>query len=678
MDATAHPPFRENRLANATSPYLLQHAHNPVDWYEWGDEALDRARREDKPLLVSIGYAACHWCHVMERESFEDAGTAALMNASFVSVKVDREERPDLDSIYMDAVQAMTGQGGWPMTVFCSPDGTPFFAGTYFPNEPRHGMPAFRDVLAGVADAWRDQREQVVQQGARVLSAISRTGSVRRSADPLSEEIERTAFAAMRGSFDREWGGFGGAPKFPQPMTLEFVLRCALRGYDGALEMAMTTLDRMAAGGIHDHVGGGFHRYSVDGRWHVPHFEKMLYDNAQLGLVYLHAYQMTGHERYRRVVTETLEYLLRDMRHPDGGFFSSRDADSEGEEGRFYVWSWDELVESAGEEIAGWYGATPGGNWDGTNVLWAPPRSGPEPEGIDAARLRLLDARAARVRPATDDKILAAWNGLVISACAEAGRVLRRQEWIDAAETAAEFLLRRLRRDDGRLLRAWRGGRTSGPAYADDHALVGRAFLDLYETTFNPRWFEEARRLAAALVDLFADQEGGGFYQTGSDAETLVLRPKELFDNAVPSGSSSAAELLIRLAMFTGELDDERAGVSALRIVRDLMERAPLGFGRALCALDLYLGPSREVAIIGDHGAPDTGALLGEVRSGWRPNTVVAAAVPAQHDDMVALLRDRPQVDGRATAYVCERFVCQRPTTDPGELRRQLAAASAG
>jgi len=501
------------------------------------------------------------------------------------------------------------------MTVFCSPDGTPFFAGTYFPNEARHGMPAFRDVLVGVANAWRDQREQVVRQGARVLDAISRTASLRQSSDPLSEDVERSAFDTVRRSFDREWGGFGGAPKFPQPMTLEFVLRCALRGYDGALAMATTTLDRMAAGGMHDHVGGGFHRYSVDGRWHVPHFEKMLYDNAQLAPAYLHAFQLTGNDRYQRIVEESLEYVLREMRHPDGGFFSSQDADSDGEEGRFYVWSWDELVATAGEDVAVWYGAAPRGNWEGTNVLWVPPQSGPEPEGLDQARNRLLDRRSARERPATDAKILAAWNGLAISAFAEAGRVLDRADWIDAAEHAAAFLLTHLVRDDGRLLRAWRDGRTSGPAYADDHALVARALLDLYETTFDSRWFDAARGVAAALVDLFADRERGGFYQTGSDADALVLRPKQLFDNTVPSGNSAAADLLLRLALFTGEPDDERTGVSALRVVRDLMERAPLGLGRALCALDLYLGPAREVAIVGDRNTPDTDALLNEVRA---------------------------------------------------------------
>jgi uncharacterized protein len=673
-----------NRLIDEASPYLLQHAHNPVDWYPWGQEALERARRADRPLLVSIGYAACHWCHVMEHESFEDPETAALMNANFVCVKVDREERPDVDAIYMDAVQAMTGHGGWPMTVFCEPDGSPFFAGTYYPNEPRHGMPAFRQVLEAVAEAWRSQRDQVRDQGRRVTESISRTAMLRESTDPLTEAVARGAFEVVRRQFDREWGGVGGAPKFPQPATWEFVLRCHMRGYDGALEMITTTLDRMAGGGMYDHVGGGFHRYSVDGRWLVPHFEKMLYDNAQLARLYLHAHQVTGEPRYRGVVEETLGHLLRDVRHPDGAFFSSQDADSEGVEGKFYVWSWDELLDVAtgtaggdpglARSIVESLGASPSGNWEGANVLWTP-REAASDHAIQSALARTLaelhERRERRVRPAIDDKVLAAWNGLAISAFAEAGRVLGDPAWVEAAEWAAEFVLTRLRRDDGRLLRSWREGRPGPPGYADDHALMARACLDVYETTFDPRWFEEARRLCDDLVRLFADRERGGFFQTGSDADALVVRPKELFDNAVPSGNSAAADALLRLSLFTGDPSDERAGVSALRVVRDLMERAPLGFGNALCALDLYLGPATEVAVVGDPGGVQP--FVRELRSAFRPNAVVAATVDGG-GGAVPLLRDRPAVDGRATAYVCERFVCQRPTTDVAEFRRQLDA----
>src|SRR3954470_13766808 len=415
-----------NHLAGATSPYLLQHAHNPVDWYPWGDEALRRAREQDKPILLSIGYAACHWCHVMERESFENDATAALMNEHFVSIKVDREERPDLDAIYMDAVQAMTGSGGWPLTAFLTPDGKPFYAGTYFPDEDRHGMPAFRKVLSAIAETWHERRDEVETQSARVVDAIGRTSTLDASADALSDEVLLEAASALKGAFDRTWGGFGGAPKFPQPMTLEFLLRRHLRNDPDALELVTLTLDRMANGGMYDQVGGGFHRYSTDARWHVPHFEKMLYDNAQLVRLYVHAFQVTRDERYARVVRQTCDYLLREMRHPGGGFFSSQDADSEGVEGKFFIWSWDELVEVGGEPVATAFGATPSGNWEGTNVLWHPlafaaiadEHDLDETElrqRVDAARVELFERRATRVRPATDDKILAAWNAMTIA-----------------------------------------------------------------------------------------------------------------------------------------------------------------------------------------------------------------------------------------------------------------------
>ena len=655
-----------NRLAEATSPYLLQHADNPVDWFEWGEDALRRARETDRPILLSVGYAACHWCHVMERESFEDPEIARLMNEHFVSVKVDREERPDVDAIYMDAVQAMSGHGGWPMTVFLTPDGEPFFAGTYFPPEDRHGLPGFPRVLQTVAEAWRDRREDLLGQGRRVIEAIGRGPSA--PPDPLTEDLLRQAFAGLRGGFDREWGGFGGAPKFPQPMTLEFLLRCHLRGWEGALDMVTHTLDRMAAGGIHDHLGGGFHRYAVDRTWLVPHFEKMLYDNAQLARLYLHAWQVTGTEEYRRVATGTVDYLLREMRHAEGGFFSSQDADSEGEEGRFFVWSWEELVGEVGEEVAEALGAGPEGNWEGRNVLWRP--SG-EAEVPEEARGRLFRVRERRVKPATDDKVLAGWNGLAISALARAGRALGAPRYVEAASAAADFLLSALRREDGRLLRAWREGRTSGPAYLDDHALVAAACLDLYETTFELRWFEEARGLADEILRLFRD-DGRGFFQTGADAEGLVLRPKDLFDNAVPSGNSVAAEVLQRLALLTGEAEYEQAGASALRVVRELMERAPSGFGHALGALDLYLSAAKEIAIVGDPDDAATRALIDEVWRRYLPNAVLAVG-NADGATSVALLEGRDPVDGKPAAYVCERFVCQRPVTEPEVLAAKLA-----
>jgi uncharacterized protein len=667
-----------NRLIDETSPYLLQHAHNPVDWYPWGPEALERARAEDKPILLSIGYAACHWCHVMAHESFEDAETAAQMNRDFVNVKVDREERPDLDGIYMDAVQAMTGHGGWPMTVFLTPEGSPFYAGTYYPKVDRPGMPGFRRVLAAVTDAWDRRRDDARRQGDQVVQALAaQSGALGGTGDgQLGEETLRQAFEGLRGAFDATWGGFGQAPKFPQPMTLEFLLRCDLRGFEGALDMVRLTLDRMASGGIFDQLGGGFHRYSTDGRWLVPHFEKMLYDNALLVRLYTHAWQRTGDDRYRRVAGRTADYLLRELRHADGGFFSSQDADSEGVEGRFFVWSFDELAGIAGPRVARHLGATPEGNWEGTNVLWIPRPDDPELEAEVAAALpRLFEAREARAHPATDDKVLAAWNGLAITALAEAGRAFGEPRYTDAALAAGRFVLESLTDDRGRLLRSWREGRRGGPGYLDDYACMADACLTLYERTFDLRWLRETRRLAEAMVELFADPGGDGFYQTGRDAEQLVIRPRELFDNAVPAGSSMAADVLQRLGRLTGAPDTEQAGLAALRPVLGVLGRAPTGFGHALGAADFALARVREVAIVGDPGADDTEALLARVWRTYQPNRVLAAAAPddAAAQGEVPLLADRPALQGRATAYVCEHFVCQLPVTEPDELAAQLA-----
>ncbi len=606
-----------NRLAAATSPYLLQHAHNPVDWYEWGPEALERARSEDRPILLSVGYSACHWCHVMERESFEDPATAALMNENFVPIKVDREERPDIDAVYMDAVQAMTGQGGWPMTVFLTPEQEPFYGGTYYPPEDRHGLPGFPRLLQAIAEAWRSRRS--------------------------------------------DWGGFSPAPKFPQPMGVELLLRMHLRGDRDALAMAVTTLDRMAAGGIYDQLGGGFHRYSTDARWLVPHFEKMLYDNAQLALAYLHAWQVTGRQPYRRVVRETLDYLLREMRDPAGGFWSAQDADSEGEEGKFFTWTQDELA-TAG--APGALGALPGGNWEGVNVLWMP-------DGLDAERpadevlRRLLELRAARVRPATDDKVLAAWNGLAIVALAEGGRVLGEPRYVAAAETAADFVLGSMRTADGRLARSWRAGRAGAPGFCDDYAAMAAGALALWETSFEPRWITTSVELGRELVRLFGDEDGG-FFQSAADAGTPLARPKELFDNAVPAGNSLAAGVLQRLGLLTGDAELEKAGVAALRGVRDLAERAPTGFGTALGALDLYLGPTRELAVVGT--AAQRGPLLETAWAAFRPRLVIAAGEVGATP--VALLEGRE----RPGAYVCERFTCRLPVDTPEALADALGA----
>jgi uncharacterized protein len=595
------------------------------------------------------------------------------MNERFVAIKVDREERPDVDGIYMDAVQAMSGSGGWPMSVFLTPEGKPFYAGTYFPDEPRHGLPAFRQVLEGIADAWTTRRDEVEVQSDRVIESIRRAGALEVSDEPLTGAVADEAFQTLRHAFDPRWGGFGGAPKFPHPMTLEFVLRQAIREVPDALEMVVLTLDRMAGGGMFDQVGGGFARYSTDGAWMVPHFEKMLYDNAQLALLYARAWLVTRDDHDREIASRTLDYLLREMRHTGGGFFSSQDADSEGVEGKFFVWSWGELVSLVGEEAAEAFGATPGGNWDGTNVLRAPAGN----DRWDEAARRLFEAREARVHPAVDDKILTAWNALAIRAFAEAGRIFDDRTYVEAAVSCAAFLWDHLRDEDGRLLRSWRDGVAGVRGFADDHALLAGAFLTLYETTADVRWFVAARTLCDTLLERFADRERGGFFQTGSDADELVIRPKDLYDNAVPSGNSAAAEALLRLALFTGEARYEDAAVSALRLVRDVLPSAPSGFGQALCALDLYLGPSYEVAIVGDPEASDTRALVDEVmRTRWRPNLVLAVASPKDVDagETVALLSDRPPIGADATAYVCQRFVCRLPVTEPSALASALDA----
>ncbi|HXF38018.1 MAG TPA: thioredoxin domain-containing protein, partial [Actinomycetota bacterium] len=572
--------------------------------------------------------------------------------------------------------------------------GKPFYAGTYFPPEDRHGIPAFRKILIAVSDAWRERREEVLAQGDRVVRVIAQGVEAVRGDGAPTEEVLGEAFGLLRRAFDHRWGGFGGGPKFPQPMTLEFVLRCHLRGMPDAGNILTATLDRMANGGIHDQVGGGFHRYAVDAAWHVPHFEKMLYDNALLARLYARAWQVTGEERYRRVARDTLDFLLRELRDPAGGFRSSLDADSEGEEGRYYVWSFDELVATAGEDrgvgeaVATALGALPEGNWEGTNVLWRPlpPEAVAAELGRDPLELevaveetlrRLARERERRVRPASDDKVLAGWNGLAVSALAEAGRAFGEPRYVEAARRAAAFVLRELRAADGRLLRAWRDGRTSGPAFADDHALLAEACLTLYETTFELRWFVEARRLADELLRLFHDAERGGFFQTGSDQDPLVLRPKELYDNAVPSGNSAAADALLRLALLTGEARYEEAAVSALALVREGMARAPTAFGHALCALDLHVAPAKEVAIVGDPSAPDTRALVEEVTvRRFLPHRVLAVAAPDDEEARraVPLLEGRTPVEGRATAYVCRRFVCELPVTEPAALAERLIA----
>jgi hypothetical protein len=664
-----------NRLAAETSPYLLQHAGNPVDWYPWGEEAFEKARREDKPILLSVGYSACHWCHVMERESFEDADIARLMNEYFVNVKVDREERPDVDQIYMEAVQAMTGHGGWPMTVFLTPEGVPFYGGTYFPPVPRHGLPGFPQLLRAVAEAWRERRAEVLASGRRLAAELGRSAGLRASTQLLTDEILFSAYQAISGQFDERQGGLGGAPKFPQPMIWEFVLRYWKRtGNPSAERMARTTLTRMARGGIYDQLGGGFHRYSVDARWLVPHFEKMLYDNAQLASLYLHGWLAFGDPEYRRVAEQTLDYLLREMTDPAGGFYSAQDADSEGEEGRFYVWTPEEIRAVLGgeaEDALGYWGVDRGPNFEDRNVLWVPGE--PDPARLAGACGRLLEARACRVPPARDDKVLAGWNGLACRAFAEAGRALGRPDYVAAAARNAEFVLTAMRAG-GRLLRTWRAGQARLRGYLEDYAMVAAGLLDVYEATFERRWLDEARALCDALLDLFWDQDLAGFYDTGRDHERLVVRPRNLFDNAVPSGSSVAIEALLRLSAFTGEERYRAAALAALRPMADLMARHPAAFGRFLCAHDFHLGPVTEVALVLPPG-DGAGPLLAEVFGRYLPNRVVAGLVEGQEAPGIPLLEGRRALDGRPTAYVCRNYACDLPTTDPATLARQLDAA---
>ncbi len=622
-----------NRLAGETSPYLLQHKDNPVDWYPWGEEALDRARAEDRPILLSIGYAACHWCHVMERESFEDEETAALMNERFVNVKVDREERPDLDAVYMDAVVAITGQGGWPMTVFLTPSGEPFFGGTYFPPAPRHGLPSFRQVLEAAARAYGERREDVGRSAAQLVEAVRSTSELAPSNEPLTDSLLSEAVRGLRRSFDPQWGGFGRAPKFPPASTLELLLR------RGELDLVTRTLDAMAAGGMYDLVGGGFHRYSVDEQWLVPHFEKMLYDNALLVPAYLHAWVVTGEERHRRVAQETCEYLLRDLALPDGGFASSQDADTDGVEGLTYTWTADEGVPA---ELLRPFE-------DGRAII----RGELDPE----LRTRLLEERSSRPQPGRDDKAIAAWNGLTLAALAEAGRRFPSDRLVLGAERLAEFLLSGLSGADGRLFRTWREGRAGVAGYLEDYADVAHGLLELHAATGELRWLEESNRLARLAVELFADDEHGGFFMTAHDAEPLVVRTKDLDDNPVPSGNSMLAHVLLRLARIYGDDELERRAVGVLRLLHGGLTRAPSAFGWALCTLDLYLAAPRELAILGRPEDEVARAALAP----FDPNTVVAFGP----SDGIPLLAGKRQIDGKPTVYVCERFACRAPETDP-------------
>jgi len=664
-----------NRLKHESSPYLQQHASNPVDWYPWGQEALDKADREDKPIFLSIGYSACHWCHVMARESFADEETAEILNEHFVSVKVDREERPDLDRIYMSAVQATTGGGGWPMSVFLTRDGRPFYTGTYFPPEHRHGLPSFKHVLTTIAEAWENRRDELVESSDHVVTAIERRMDIRGAEAELEPRTLSQALRSLRRDYDNKYGGWDGAPKFPQPMIIEFLLRLHhASGEPEALGMATGALDAMARGGIYDQLGGGFHRYSVDDRWLVPHFEKMLYDNAQLARVYLHAWQTTNEPLFRAVVEETLDYVLREMQNEQGGFCATQSAESEGQEGLFFVWTSDEIEDLLGEEAQPFidaYGVRPQGNWEGKTILtlegtWE------QRQALVAARERLLAAREQRVKPERDDKVLTSWNGLMLAAFAEAGHALDRDDYLRAAERNAAFLLQELRADDGHLFHTWRDGQAKVRGYLDDYANLVDGLLALHQATFETRWLRAAIDLTERMLDHFRAPQGG-FFDTSDAHEKLVARPRSLQDNAVPSGNAMATFNLLRLSQLAVEPKYEKVGRHSLRQVQEMMGRIPLGFGQWLTALEYALAETREIAILGAVGSEEVEALLAVCRDGFRPHQMIAVGEPSGTErESVPLLSGREKVDGQATAYVCIDFTCRRPVTDPEALTELL------
>ncbi len=685
-----------NRLASETSPYLLQHKDNPVDWYPWGDEAFALARETNRPIMLSVGYSACHWCHVMERESFENHEIADLMNRLFVNIKVDREERPDVDSIYMAAVQAMTGHGGWPMTVFLMPDGRPFYGGTYFPNTDRGGMPGFPRVLEAVSAAYHDpaQRSQLLGTSSQIVSHIESIAAVRHSREPLNTDIVDNAALAFQREFDHRNGGMGTQPKFPQPMAYELLLRHWYRTGDAeSLKMVTVTLEKMARGGIYDQLGGGFARYSTDNTWLVPHFEKMLYDNAQLVTLYLHAWQATGNPLFRRIIEETLAYVQREMTHSAGGFFSAQDADSEGEEGKFYVWTRDEIVSVLDSDLShiacAYWDVHPDGNFEGKSILNVPRGAADVAtelgitiseleSAIREARTKLYQARAKRVWPGLDDKILTSWNALMLKAFAECGAALGKPEWVEVARKNADFLLTKMH-TNGRLHRTCKA---SGPSettsarlngYLEDYALLCDALLTLYESTFESRWFDAAKSLANEMIELFWSEDDAVFFDTGTDHDELLVRPRDIYDTASPSGGSAAAVSLLRLAIFTGEPDYHRGATSSLRALRDLMVRAPEATANWINAVDLYAYTAQEIVITGDMTDAATQALIEVAHSGYHPNRVIAAQSRPGEGVASPLLADRPMVDGKPTAFVCENYTCQLPVTTPEALRAQMA-----
>ena len=675
-----------NHLINETSPYLLQHAHNPVNWYPWSPEAFTKAKAENKPVLLSIGYSACHWCHVMAHESFEDEEIAKLMNDLFVNIKVDREERPDLDQIYMNAVQMMTHHGGWPMTVFLTPDGVPFYGGTYFPPQDRYNMPGFPRVLISVAEAYRERPEDIAATSSSILKELERISTTEGSTGSLGSDTLEAAYAGLIRTYDATNGGFGGAPKFPPSMSLEFLLRMHARtAKEETLNFVRHTLTKMANGGIYDHLGGGFHRYSVDARWLVPHFEKMLYDNALLSRLYLHYFQLTGDDSARRTAEGTLDYALREMTSPEGGFYSTQDADSEGHEGKFFVWSIDEIRSVLGDDadfFIAYYNVTEEGNFEGKNILNVTntledvaARSGIDGnrarEVLERSRRKLFEIRERRVKPDRDEKILTAWNGLMLASFAEAGAILNRADYTAAARRNAVFLLEKLQRD-GLLLRTYKDGTAKLNAYLEDYAFVVEALITLSETTAELHWLLEAISLTDRMIEEFWDKKNGGFFFTGTSHEDLIVRSKDYFDNATPSGNSVAALALLRLAVLVNKEDYRNWAAAILQEVADSSRRYPNGFGYALAAVDFFLSTPKEIAIVGDYRE-----AIGEfIREVWRlylPNKVVAAASAGEKVDgtPVVLLHQKSPL-GPATGYVCENYTCQAPATTLEQLAQQL------
>ena len=696
-----------NKLINETSPYLLQHAHNPVDWYPWGEEALGRARAENKPILLSVGYSACHWCHVMERESFENEATAALMNQNFVNIKVDREERPDIDSLYMDAVVAMTGQGGWPMTVFLTPEGVPFYGGTYFPPDQRYpNMPSFPQLLQAMTDTYREQPQDVAHNAAQLKEVLEQSSrlAMQTTGETLSVEMLDRAWLfegvnrqgkpmqlGLATHFDRREGGLGHAPKFPQPMALEFVLRTIARtDAADARQLLDLTLTKMAWGGMYDQLGGGFHRYSTDARWLAPHFEKMLYDNSQLSLLYLHAWQATGNAFYQQIAIQTLDYVVREMTNPNGGFYSTQDADSEGEEGKFFVWSEAEILEALGPQgaalFARYYDVTKRGNWEGQNILHVPGsreeiarQAGVSEaalnESLARSRAILWERREKRIHPGRDEKVLTSWNGLMLKSFATAARLLNREDYRQVALNNANFVLNELKTPDGRLYRTYKDGKAHLNAFLEDYSYYADGLLALYEATFDLKWIEEARRLADIMLDKFWDADDQTFFDTASDHEQLVARPRSFYDNAVPSGNAVAADVLLRLALLTGDPANRYrpAAEGVLNKLAEIASQNATNFGRLLSVLDFYLGTTQEIVVVGNQDEPGSQALLAEVYRQYRPNKVVMLLPSGLDPQGWPLLEYRNRVEGNPTAYVCQNYACRQPVTDPAALAKQLA-----